>query len=116
MLLVASASGWIPLACYDPLTADLRGPADCADLVPPGAPIHGRPVLDRGPAACSAVGTVLKVEGATRGLATWPKGVKLSGEHVDLDADGRGERVRRVEGVWQVQQGERVFARWPCQS
>lgn len=38
VLLVGVAAGGVtPLACYDDLWVALRGPHDCADLVPPGA-------------------------------------------------------------------------------
>jgi hypothetical protein len=94
--------GYLPAACYDPLWVTLRGPADCADLVPPGVTLRrldgATAVVDgRGPAPCSAVR--LLSPAATPGWALWPPAVQgaVEGEdlRVDLDADGVPERVGR---------------------
>ncbi|MBU1431199.1 hypothetical protein KKF91_11730 [Myxococcota bacterium] len=117
-----------PLLCYDPLWARLKGPEDCADLIPPGARISGRAVVARGPLACAARrGVALTLdEAAPTGWVVWrdtrvasPHGATPSVDllaapdavEVDLDEDGRLERVRS-EGSTAL--GPAPLGAWPC--
>jgi hypothetical protein len=96
--------GLRPVACYDPLWVELRGPQDCADLVPPGAQVRLATggvltVTDRGPAAC---GVRLAVQGAGAGLAEWATdGVRrLRDAQLDLNGDGLAEQLVQRAQRW----------------
>lgn len=125
LLLADGAGGAAPLACYDDLWVRLRGPRDCADLVPPGARLRpaeplgpGAPaslrVLDRGPGACAVRLAVAPAgpAGAETAVAAaaglWlydpadrvrPAGRGLD-LRLDLDDDGRAERLVAMAGGW----------------
>lgn len=104
VLLEADGAGRaVPIACYDPLWVEFRGPRDCADLVPPGAWVRsaaGAAVLvDRGPAPC---GVAFTVQGPAVGLLLWSEDARPGpvGDRVDLDRDGRPEQLSRRDGRW----------------
>ena len=122
LLRADGAGGASPLACYDDLWVRLRGPRDCADLVPPGARLRpaeplatGAPsalrVLDRGPGGC-AVRLVVEperptgTEHAAAGLWLYDPAerVRPAGRgldlRLDLDDDGRAERLVQMAGGW----------------
>lgn len=115
VLLVGVAAGGVsPLACYDDLWVALKGPRDCADLVPPGAklvtvdaahrpadpvlfatapelvtprpaPSTGLTVRDRGPGGC---GVRLQTEPAPTG------GLWLYDPDERVRIRGRGDGLR----------------------
>lgn len=101
VVLWAEGDAAVPIACYDPLWVERRGPADCADLVPPGAIVRalaggvGR-VTDRGPLGCGH-GVRLALATPLGGWAVWPPALAARPDGaavvLDLDDDGAQERV-----------------------
>ncbi|MEZ4465750.1 MAG: hypothetical protein R3F60_00165 [bacterium] len=108
VLLVAVAGGWTPVACYDPDWIRLAGPADCGDLIPPGAQVRplagGAPhtLGDRAPARCGEVPAVAFPDATAAGLAVWPPEAPGTAAALDLDADGLPELVEYRDGQARV--------------
>jgi len=113
VLLVGRAGAWVPVACYDPDWVRLAGPADCADLIPPGAHVQviqgeNRLLGDRGPAQCPETLAVGFADPQAAGLAVWPPEVVATPVAIDLDADGVAEVIEALGPGARVRRGAAV--------
>lgn len=119
VLLLGHAGAWLPVACYDPDWVRLAGPADCGDLIPPGAqarPLAGGPLRSLGPrqpARCSEGPAVAFPDAEAAGLALWPPDAPGTPTAVDLDADGQPEVVASTPAQTSVHQGQRLVGACP---